>query len=200
LGLGAAAQYLGVHATTLRRWADRGSLPALLTPGGHRRFALADLQRFAAERRRLRPAAKLEAAWADLALQRTRQEIVSRQDMPWLAAFDERDRQHKRELGRRLLGVMLQFVALPEGGEALLVEAERIGRAHAENTLSLGLPLVEALQVMLFFRDTVVEAAIQMPAAIHARPEANLQLLRRIHRLLNVVQLAIAGAYEQAQR
>jgi hypothetical protein len=81
-----------------------------------------------------------------------------------------------------------------------LQEAERIGRAHAENALRLGLPLVEALQVMLFFRDTVVEAAIQLPEAARARPEANLHLLRRINALLNAVQLAIAGAYEQTQR
>jgi hypothetical protein len=98
------------------------------------------------------------------------------------------------------MGIMLQFVALDEGGEALLQEAERIGCAHAENTLSLGLPLVEALQVMLFFRDTVVEAAIQLPESARARPEANLHLLRRINTLLNAVQLAIARAYEQAKR
>jgi excisionase family DNA binding protein len=189
-----------VHPTTLRRWANNGELPALLTPGGHRRFALADLQRFAAERRQLRLTAGLETLWADHALARTRQEIVSHQDMPWLAAFPEQDRRQKRELGRRLMGIMLQYVALHEGGEALLQEAERIGQAHAENTLGLGLPLVEALQVMLFFRDTVVEAAIQLPEAARARPEANLRLLRRINALLNAVQLAIARAYEQAQR
>jgi excisionase family DNA binding protein len=191
---------LGVHPTTLRRWANNGELPALLTPGGHRRFALADLQRFAAERRQFRLAASLETIWADHALQRTRQEIVSRQGIPWLADFPEQDRQQKRALGRRLMGIMLQYIALNAGGEALLEEAERIGRAHAENTLSLGLPLVEALQVMLFFRDTMVEAAVQLPEAGRARPELNLHLLRRINTLLNAVQLAIAGAYEQTKR
>jgi excisionase family DNA binding protein len=100
--------FLGVHPTTLRRWTNNGDLPALLTPGGHRRFALADLQRFADERRQLRLTASLATLWADYALARTRQELGSRQLMPWLAAFPEQDRQQKRELGRRLLGVMLQ--------------------------------------------------------------------------------------------
>ena len=39
LTLSQAAQELGVHLTTLRRWADNGDIPVMLTPGGHRRFA-----------------------------------------------------------------------------------------------------------------------------------------------------------------
>jgi excisionase family DNA binding protein len=39
--VGAAARMLGVSAETLKKWADRGELPAgafTLTLGGHRRF------------------------------------------------------------------------------------------------------------------------------------------------------------------
>src|SRR5215213_2638010 len=46
LSLGQAAKYLGVSERTLRKWADEGRLPAFSTPGGHRRFRLADLDRF----------------------------------------------------------------------------------------------------------------------------------------------------------
>ena len=200
LGLGRAAQYLGVHLTTLRRWADHGQIPVMLTPGGHRRFALSDLQSFSNQRRQLRMTSGLEQSWAHQALLKTRDEIAGRQAEPWLAASDEADRQQKRELGRRLMGVMLQYVSLGDGGDELLAEAETIGRAYAENALALGLSLVEALQAMLFFRDTLVEAAVQMPEAARARPEANVQLVRRINRLLNAVQLSIAGVYEQAKR
>ncbi len=38
-----AAGYLGVHADTLKRWADLGEVASWLTPGGHRRFAVEDL-------------------------------------------------------------------------------------------------------------------------------------------------------------
>jgi excisionase family DNA binding protein len=200
LSLGSAAQYIGVHATTLRRWADNGEIPIMLTPGGHRRFALADLQRFSDSRKQLRRTTSLEQNWADQALLRTRQEIIGQRQESWLAAFDEADRQQKRELGRRLLGVTLRYVSLAEGGDDLLQEAQTIGRAQAENALGLGLSLVEALQAMLFFRDTLVEAAVQMPEAGRVRPEANARLVRRINHLLNAVQLSIAGLYEQTMR
>ena len=200
LSLGRAARLLGVHPITLRRWADAGEIAVMLTPGGHRRFALADLQRFAAEHKQLRVTTGLEQSWAEQALQHTRHELGSGHTEPWLAAFDEADRQHNRELGQRLLGVMLQYVSLSDGGDELLEEAVTIGGAYAHNSLARGLSLVEALQAMLFFRDTLVEAAVQMPEAAHARPEANLRLMRRINGLLNAVQLAIARFYEQAQR
>ena len=200
LALGRAARVLGEHPITLRRWADHGEITVMLTPGGHRRFALADLQAFAAERKQQRLTSGLEQSWAAQALQHTRREIGARGDKPWLAAFGEADRQQNRELGRRLMGVMLQYVSLSEGGEDLLAEAVAIGGAYAEHGQALGLSLVETLQAMLFFRDTLVEAAVQMPEAARTRPEANVRLVRRINGLLNAVQLAIAGIYEQAKR
>jgi len=46
LSVGEAAAYLGVSAASLRKWSDAGLIPVLRTPGGQRRFALADLDRF----------------------------------------------------------------------------------------------------------------------------------------------------------
>lgn len=199
LTISEAADYLGVHPTTLRRWADNGEIPVLLTPGGHRRFALEDLQRFAEDRRRLRALAGLERLWADQALTVTRREIVRQEAAPWLVAFDETTRQEKRQLGRRLLGVMLQYVSRSEGGEALLAEARQIGRAYGDQAREQGLPLRLALQAAMFFRDAVVEAAVMLPESAHLQPGANASLLRRLTPVLNEVQLAIVEAYEEAE-
>lgn len=171
----------------------------MLTPGGHRRFAEADIERFADKRHQVKVISGLEKVWADQALTQTRKEIISHRDEHWLAVFDEKDREHKRQLGRQLMGLMLQYISLSEGGDGILLEARAIGRSHAEKALSLGLPLVEALQAMLFFRDTLVEVAVHLPEIAHVRPEANLRLLRRINTLLNTVQLAIADAYDKAK-
>jgi len=38
-----AAQYLGVHPDTLRRWERAGKIRAYRTPGGERRFDITDL-------------------------------------------------------------------------------------------------------------------------------------------------------------
>ncbi|HUK93888.1 MAG TPA: response regulator [Gaiellaceae bacterium] len=46
LTLGQAAKYLGIAQSTIRRWSDEGRVPAFYTPGGHRRYRQADLDRF----------------------------------------------------------------------------------------------------------------------------------------------------------
>jgi len=46
LTLGQAAKYLGVAQSTIRKWSDHGRVPAFYTPGGHRRYRRADLDRF----------------------------------------------------------------------------------------------------------------------------------------------------------
>src|SRR3954471_2848897 len=50
LTLKEASEFLGIHFTTLRHWADGGSIRVFRTPGGHRRFSAADLRRFLEER------------------------------------------------------------------------------------------------------------------------------------------------------
>jgi excisionase family DNA binding protein len=43
---GKACEILGVHPNTLRRWVKLGHIPAVTTPGGERRFLLADLREY----------------------------------------------------------------------------------------------------------------------------------------------------------
>jgi excisionase family DNA binding protein len=45
-----AADRLGVHAHTLKRWARDGKIRGFRTPGGHWRFRQADLDEFVASR------------------------------------------------------------------------------------------------------------------------------------------------------
>ena len=196
LPLSEAAARLSVHPTTLRRWADQGDIPVMLTPGGHRRFASAEVENFARQRYGLQTQAdEVRSQWAEKALTHTRQEITEHGDVRWLARLDDEARQEHRQLGRQLMGLTLQYVST-ENGEGLLEEAHRLGEAYALISLKVGMPLVETLQAAFFFRDQLVETALQRPAGVHVRPEDNLRLVRRINTLLNTVQLAIADTFD----
>jgi excisionase family DNA binding protein len=46
LGVGDAATYLGVSRASLRKWSDQGLLRLYRTPGGQRRYSVADLDEF----------------------------------------------------------------------------------------------------------------------------------------------------------
>lgn len=48
LRIGEAADILGVHVETIRRWEAAGHIAAVRTPTGQRRFSRADVERLAA--------------------------------------------------------------------------------------------------------------------------------------------------------
>lgn len=200
LSLNEAARRLGVHPATLRRWADGGEIAVMVTPGGHRRFGVAEIDRFSEERHVQRVVSGIEQMWADQVLDETRRQISAQRGAAWLSTFDEQQREHKRILGRQLLDITLQYISLKEGGEDLLDSARAIGCEHALDGLQRGLPLVEALRIILFFRDTMYKVALELPDVAHVKAEVNAKLLRRIGALLATVELAVAETYDQAYR
>jgi excisionase family DNA binding protein len=196
LTLSKAAKYLNVHPTTLRRWADNGDILFMLTPGGHRRFSSTDIQDFANGRRQLRRTQGVEEMWAERALVETRQQIAAKQDRPWLANYDTARREEHRVLGRQLMGLTLQYVSDPNSNGNILEQARVVGQEYGRLAREENLPLTDALQAAMFFRDMLIEVALQLPEETRIQPQANVQLMRRINKLLNTVNLAIAEIYE----
>ncbi|MDJ0757139.1 MAG: helix-turn-helix domain-containing protein [Ardenticatenaceae bacterium] len=196
LTLRKAAARLDIHPATLRRWADQGDIPFMLTPGGHRRFAEDDIERFAADRKIVRKPVAVEKMWAEKALTRTRQDVAAREQPKWMQRIDSDLREKHRILGQRLLGLTLQYISSPDDADDLLVEAQQIGFEYGEISQTADMTVTEALQATLFFRDRLVETALQLPESVRIKPENNVRLMRRINKLLNTVQLAIATVYE----
>ena len=196
LTLTQAAKRLGVHAATLRRWADDGALPVMLTPGGHRRFALADIDSFAQAQRKGASSAMPADSFVERALVQTRQELVLNQEKPWIASVGDDNRSRHRVLGRQLMGLTLQYISSETASSDMLYEARRLGLAYGDLSQESGMALTDALQAAMFFRDMLVETALQTPPGAQ-KADANVRLMRRINELLNTVHLAIAERYSQ---
>ena len=196
LTIGEAARRLGVHISTLRRWADNGDIPYSLTPGGHRRFDPAEVAAFLEQRRQSRRPVAIEQSWAQNVLTVTRRRLAEHSGEPWLGENGGWREQHRR-IGRELMGLTLQFIFADEGDTAyFLDEAHKIGRRYGQLSTQAGLSLSEVLSAAIFFHDMLVETALQPVESVRVRPQASLRLLRRINALLNTVHLAIAEEYD----
>jgi excisionase family DNA binding protein len=193
LPLNKAAQQLGVHASTLRRWADDGEIPFVTTAGGHRRFSNRALQAFLDKQR---GSASPTQEWASRALSHARADIAQHPDANWLQPMDAAVREQHRIVGRKLMGLTLQCVSADDAEQQnVLAEAHLVGREYGELSKSTGVPLRNALEAALFFRDRLLEATWELPAATRNRGGDN-KIDRRINALLNTVQLAVAEVYE----
>src|SRR3954447_5571462 len=103
-----ACEILGVDESTLRRWADNGRLRSYRTPGGHRRFSLVNLEAMVAGESRTRGSDEMEriaTARIRRQLQRARQ-----QDQGWYASLTENNRSELRDLGRRLVEMVGEYL------------------------------------------------------------------------------------------
>ena len=200
LPLGKAAVLLGVHSMTLRRWSDSGRFPSYRTPGGHRRFALADIQAYLLRQRGSDPD-DLGKDWADSALVTTRQQVADRPQARWLEAIDREElRDEYRQLGHQLMGLLLQYVAADEPNGSFVEEAKRIGRHYGVYGRRAGLTLTNILEATLFFRDILVESSLKIPSTTYVEPDASLRILRRVNEIINAVQLAVTDYYETVGR
>lgn len=190
-----AAEQLGVHPVTLRRWAESGKIRVVRTPGGHRRFASSEIERLKRQASgEVGPSIGEELR--EKALTHTREDI-SQHEASWISNISDKERKEKRLLGRRLMGLLFQFVGAEEdAGEEILDEARTIARLYAKGVVMSGLPLQEALKAVNFFRDHILESAVVLPEAATRRPEANQRMFRRLNTFLNEVQLQIADCYE----
>jgi len=196
VGLGEAAHYLGIHPVTLRRWADAGDINYMLTAGRHRRFSITELKRFADERLHLMPLPHTGQLWAESATAHTQEMIQTQRQSVWMRAYSDGDRQQSRELGRRLMAIVLQYISSDENSEILIGEARAIGEQYAHSAIQHGLAMADVMEATMSFRDAMFEAAILIPEVAHTASKSNARLLKRINTLLNAVQLAVANVYD----
>jgi excisionase family DNA binding protein len=130
LSLGPASQVLGVDPDTLRRWADDGRVPAWTTPGGHRRFDRAALERLSSQRRgpALRSLTTLGATPARLTRVYRRHYADALGGYPQATDASQVDpeREAFRRDGRRLIGALVAFL------DAEPVDAATRDRLEAE--------------------------------------------------------------------
>ena len=196
LGLGEAAALAGVSISTLRRWADEGRIPSFRTPGGHRRFRIADVQRA------LAPASAAGGGDAEvfgaLASTRIRRQLAAprTRDLDWLAGMDEQARDRLRLLGRHLLTTTEDYLARRRPRAPVLAEARQFGLLYGRELASARFTVRQAVEVFTFFRRALEEAARRYAGQQHLSPAEVDDLRDQLDVLTDRVLLGIAEAYD----
>lgn len=197
LSLREASRMLGVHPSTLRQWADANKIPTVRTPGKHRRFAEADV-------RALLEPEPLQVSGVQLlvqsALGRTRLEVSGGKlsDQSWYQRFDEADKAEFRELGRKMLSMVVPYLTQLSDRPAILENARALGRLYGERSLSGRLTLTEAVRAFIYFQDFLMDGVVQMSETLGQK--ANVDLIstyQQINALIDEVLVAMLEVYEK---
>ena len=193
LSMNEAAEILGIHADTLRRWADTGKIAVFKTPGGHRRFSEPEIRSFGRQRLRFQIEAGLRDVLTRRAIKHTREEVAQHSSEPWLARMTEEQRNASRQLGHDLMSLTVEFLT-SDRSEEHLNRAREIGSLYGDEGLLMGLPLAQMMRASTFFRDSMVETIVALPEDV-ADSRLTATLLLKMNEVLDAVQLGVVDRY-----
>lgn len=201
LNLGETAVLLGVHPATVRTWGDRGDLAMRRTPGGHRRFRRADVEA------RLVQQDRGQMTGAQLIVQnmmgRARLELSdgALQDESWYQILDQPAKRSLREIGRRLLQLVIRFLKDEAARDELMKEAAQVGIAYQQLGEASGLTLVDTTRAFLFFQEFLSQSIydIAFTTGTHGPTDWG-HLRREIVFLTNEILIALIDAATMQSR
>lgn len=200
LTLKEASDFLGVHFTTLRNWADRGEIRVFRTPGGHRRFSVADLRRFLEER--VGHAALPDTSVVvDDAVGRVREEIqrLARAHVGWHYPLSESASDARRQRGRQLFALAISFVMKANQRARILEDGKRLGWEYGVEAAMGGVALTQTGRAVQFFRNQLGQV-LRSGESIHALDADDVRIRQLIDQFLDEVLYSVLDGYEEGLR
>jgi excisionase family DNA binding protein len=160
LSLGEASRILKVNEATLRQWGDNGYVTVYRTPGGHRRFANADVQKLTQQPHSNSTSISKERR-EDSALRKIRQRLTQDEvtQQSWYQSVQEDGKARMRLFGRRLLSLLLEDSSQRKRRQDALSESLIAGREYGTEMSERHVPLKDTIEALIFFRDIVLESA-----------------------------------------
>ncbi len=198
LELSEAADFLGVHFTTLRRWADAGQVPCIRTPGGRRRFSRPELAAFLSGMHQGQFQAYTRMLGAPLSPMGG-PEHLELQQQPWYGRLDDAQRAAMRHDGQRLMAVLMQYATRTNGGDVFLEEGRRLATGYGLACQRTGLSLLETLETFVHVRRNIMDSVYQAGALAGAPDAETWRLYDRMNTFLDSMLLAMLAAYESAR-
>ena len=196
-----ACAFLGVDQSTLRRWSDTGKVPVFRTPGGHRRYAEADLRTLVGDGPRLQERPRVSRqTLTDRSLSGYEDEYLRvARERPWFRAYGTATQEEHRRLGRRLVDLAMRYASAPTAAgdrASLLDEARLIGEHYGRNGAALGLSTSETVEAFMYFRYPVVRAVTALIDEQGLAVKRAIRLYAEINQFLDQVLVSTVQAHE----
>jgi excisionase family DNA binding protein len=196
-----ACAFLGVDQSTLRRWSDTGKVPVFRTPGGHRRYAEADLRTLVGEGPRLQSRPRVSRqTLTDRSLSGYEDDFLrAARERPWYRVFGTANQEEHRRLGRRLVDLAMRYASAPAAAgdrESLLHEARSIGEHYGRHGAASGLSASETVEAFIYFRHPVVRAVSGLIDEQDLATKRAIHLYAEINQFLDQVLVSTVQAHE----
>lgn len=194
-----ASHILGVSEASLRQWTDEGKIKAFVTPGGHRRYSKAELIRFMDSNQKMLGIKDLVVELADPAKMHREIFRASIETTSRYSRLNAESREHLAHLGRRLLGLIVQYITEPSQRQETLKLARDIGNGLGETLVNAGLSLTDSVEAFILHRKPIVDAATHLVSGKEAFDGRIVEAIPLIVQVLDEALVALVATYQQYQ-
>jgi hypothetical protein len=193
---------LGVDQSTLRRWSDSGKVPVFRTPGGHRRYAEADLRALIGDgpRRQERPRVTRQAL-TDRSLSAYEEEYIrAAREQRWYKAFGPAEKEQQRRIGRRLVDLAVRYAASHDERDrgSFLSEGQQIGEHYGRAGATAGLSSAETVEAFLYFRFPVTRVVMGLIEEEGLAAKRAARVFIEIGRFMDQVLVATVRTHQES--
>ncbi len=103
-----------------------------------------------------------------------------------------------RELGQRLLGVLIQYVNRHDEEERFLDEARAVGMDYGAEARAAGVSMYDTIEAFLLFRNMHAQYAAPLPPVSHATDMTEwMEMHARVDRFMDTLLLGVVAGHEQ---
>jgi len=197
LNISEASRTLGVSEGALRQWTDEGKIKAFITPGGHRRYSRANLNKFITAHPKMLGVKDLITEIEETVELHREIARKSLSSSSWYNKLSQESQDHFADMGRRLLSLIVKYISEPSKREETMHLARQVGHDMGETLAMHGLPLADSVEAFLIHREPVVNAATSL---LKRRDAFTGRVVDAIPLAINVIDetlVSLAAAHQQ---
>ncbi len=199
VGISDACQILNVSETALRQWTDEGKIKAFVTPGGHRRYLVADLKKFMNSPQKVVGIRDLVVELEETAHSLRDTAMTSLSGKAWYDRLDTESRQRLAGLGRGMLQVIIRYANEPAGRDETMAMARDVGQDFGRTLAHLGLPLTDSVEAFLLHRDPIMNAATHLMKKKGTLTGRFVEAIPLMAQVMDEALVSLVAAHQQHQ-
>lgn len=192
-----ASQILGVSEAALRQWTDEGKIRAFITPGGHRRYAKAELKRFMGSHHRVLGIKDLVIELENTTNLLGEVARTSPSTTVWYNKLSRDSQEDLARLGRSLLNLIVRYVTEPAKREETVELARDVGRGFGETLAKSGLPLINSVEAFILNRYPIMNAATHLLQKREAFTRRVVEAIPLVAQVMDEALVSLVEAHQQ---
>lgn len=192
-----ASQTLGVSEAALRQWTDEGKIRAFITPGGHRRYAKAELKKFMSSHHRVLGIKDLVIELENTTNLLGEVARTSPSTTVWYNKLSRDSQEDLARLGRSLLNLIVRYVTEPAKREETIKLARDVGQGFGETLAKSGLPLINSVEAFILNRYPIMNAATHLLQKREAYTRRVVEAIPLVAQVMDEALVSLVEAHQQ---